>query len=174
MMMKLGSSLARWCLSLFCFWFISVAPVRGGTYFSLSLPKKSRQKKGAEDASLPARLTTREWQPMRCPPRKETTLVRRQTVPRTVLPVTRPSSIRLRAARVADRRNVPWPPSCVSCSVSLRGASHMKNCDDHARRFGGWRLSGISLTLLRLAGLANIPGDLASRFGELYRRAVSP
>ena len=66
--MTLGSSLARcfgsvllfavfrgffvWCLSLFCFWFISVAPVRGGTYFSLSLPKKSRQKKGAENASF--------------------------------------------------------------------------------------------------------------------------
>src|SRR5258708_34689615 len=50
-----------WCLSLFCFWSICVAPVRGGPYFSLSpkgtsfgasLPKKSRQKKGAENAAL--------------------------------------------------------------------------------------------------------------------------
>jgi len=30
-------------LSLICLWSISVAPVRGGTYFSLSLPKKSNR-----------------------------------------------------------------------------------------------------------------------------------
>src|SRR5260221_8089830 len=48
-----------WCLSLFCFWSICVAPVRGGPYFSLSpkgtsfgasLPKKSRQNKGAPES----------------------------------------------------------------------------------------------------------------------------
>jgi hypothetical protein len=35
-------------LFLFCWWFISVAPVRGGTYFSLPAAKKSRQKKAAQ------------------------------------------------------------------------------------------------------------------------------
>ncbi|MFL6643791.1 MAG: hypothetical protein ACJ8GM_05630, partial [Paraburkholderia fungorum] len=37
-------------LSLFCSWSISVAPVRGGTYFSLPAAKKSRQKKAAQTA----------------------------------------------------------------------------------------------------------------------------
>jgi hypothetical protein len=31
----------------YSYWFISVAPVRGGTYFSLPAAKKSRQKKAA-------------------------------------------------------------------------------------------------------------------------------
>ena len=39
-------------LSLFCFRFISVAPVRGGTYFSLHAAKKSRQKKAAQTADM--------------------------------------------------------------------------------------------------------------------------
>jgi hypothetical protein len=39
-------------LSLLCLWFISVAPVRGGTYFSLPAAKQSRQKKAAHTASL--------------------------------------------------------------------------------------------------------------------------
>src|SRR6201995_1988460 len=34
-------------LSLCSYWFISVPPVRGGTYFSLPAAKKSRQKKAA-------------------------------------------------------------------------------------------------------------------------------
>jgi hypothetical protein len=38
--------------SAFCFWFISVAPVRGGTYFSLPAAKKSRQKKAAHTEPL--------------------------------------------------------------------------------------------------------------------------
>ncbi|CAE6753760.1 hypothetical protein R69888_03086 [Paraburkholderia haematera] len=38
-------------LSLNSYWFISVAPVRGGTYFSLPAAKKSRQKKAAHTAS---------------------------------------------------------------------------------------------------------------------------
>jgi len=38
-------------LSLLCSWSISVAPVRGGTYFSLPAAKKSRQKKAAHTAS---------------------------------------------------------------------------------------------------------------------------
>ena len=39
-----------WCL--FSFWFISVPPVRGGTYFSLPAAKKSRQKKAAQTANI--------------------------------------------------------------------------------------------------------------------------
>jgi hypothetical protein len=38
-------------LSLFCYWFISFPPVRGGTYFSLPAAKKSRQKKAAHTAN---------------------------------------------------------------------------------------------------------------------------
>jgi hypothetical protein len=36
---------------LFSYRSISVAPVRGGTYFSLPAAKKSRQKKAAQTAS---------------------------------------------------------------------------------------------------------------------------
>jgi hypothetical protein len=39
-------------LSLCSYWSISVAPVRGGTYFSLPAAKQSRQKKAAHTASL--------------------------------------------------------------------------------------------------------------------------
>src|SRR6266404_1878502 len=49
---------------------IGVAPVRGGTYFSLSLPKKSRQKKGAEKSALPGCVTYGEWHPVKCRPRR--------------------------------------------------------------------------------------------------------
>jgi general secretion pathway protein K len=38
-------------LSLIFYWIISVAPVRGGTYFSLLAAKKSRQKKAAQTAN---------------------------------------------------------------------------------------------------------------------------
>jgi hypothetical protein len=38
-------------LSLNSLWSISVAPVRGGTYFSLPAAKKSRQKKAAHTAN---------------------------------------------------------------------------------------------------------------------------
>jgi hypothetical protein len=38
-------------LSLFCFWFIGVAPVRGGTYF-LCRRKESKQRKRAATASF--------------------------------------------------------------------------------------------------------------------------
>jgi hypothetical protein len=38
-------------LSLHSYWSISVAPVRGGTYFSLPAAKKSKQKKAARTAS---------------------------------------------------------------------------------------------------------------------------
>jgi hypothetical protein len=38
-------------LSLWSYWFISVPPVRGGTYFSLPAAKKSRQKKAAQTAN---------------------------------------------------------------------------------------------------------------------------
>jgi hypothetical protein len=38
-------------LSLFSYRSISVAPVRGGTYFSLPAAKKSRQKKAAQTAN---------------------------------------------------------------------------------------------------------------------------
>jgi hypothetical protein len=38
-------------LSLSCLWSASVAPVRGGTYFSLPAAKKSRQKKAAYTAN---------------------------------------------------------------------------------------------------------------------------
>jgi hypothetical protein len=46
------AALVRLCaygvgLSLHSWWFISVPPVRGGTYFSLPAAKKSRQKKAA-------------------------------------------------------------------------------------------------------------------------------
>jgi hypothetical protein len=34
-------------LSLISYWFISVAPVRGGTYFSLPAAKRSKQEKAA-------------------------------------------------------------------------------------------------------------------------------
>jgi hypothetical protein len=52
--------LGLWCFSLllrgggwgFSLWFISVAPVRGGTYFSLPAAKKSRQKKAAYTANF--------------------------------------------------------------------------------------------------------------------------
>src|SRR6201995_2332152 len=55
--MAKGLGLRRWGfagsgflgLSLFCYWFISVPPVRGGTYFSLPAAKKSRQKKAASN-----------------------------------------------------------------------------------------------------------------------------
>ena len=43
-------------LSLFCYWSISVPPVRGGTYFSLPAAKKSRQKKAAQTANS-------KWEP---------------------------------------------------------------------------------------------------------------
>jgi hypothetical protein len=36
-------------LSLISYWFICVAPVRGGTYFSLPAAKKSRQKKAGSN-----------------------------------------------------------------------------------------------------------------------------
>ncbi|CAD6540648.1 hypothetical protein LMG24235_03572 [Paraburkholderia sabiae] len=39
--------------------FASVAPVRGGTYFSLPAAKKSRQKKAAFEPPVPARITLR-------------------------------------------------------------------------------------------------------------------
>jgi hypothetical protein len=39
-------------LSLFSFWFICTAPVRGGTYFSLPAAKKSRQKKAGSHRQL--------------------------------------------------------------------------------------------------------------------------
>ena len=35
----------RRCLSLFCYWFISVPPVRGGTYFSLPPQRKVGKRK---------------------------------------------------------------------------------------------------------------------------------
>src|SRR5579859_5178177 len=35
-------------LSLICYWSISVAPVRGGTYFSLHAAKRSKQEKAAQ------------------------------------------------------------------------------------------------------------------------------
>src|SRR6266702_2355540 len=44
----------RCCLSLFCYRFVSVPPVRGSTYFSLPAAKKSRQKKAAQTASFEA------------------------------------------------------------------------------------------------------------------------
>jgi hypothetical protein len=39
-------------LSLFSYWFISVAPVRGGTYFSLPPQRKVGKRKRAQTASL--------------------------------------------------------------------------------------------------------------------------
>jgi hypothetical protein len=36
-------------LSLFSYWFICVAPVRGGTHFSLPAAKKSKQKKAGSN-----------------------------------------------------------------------------------------------------------------------------
>jgi hypothetical protein len=52
-----GASLFGWCscgfgLSLFCYRFISVAPVRGGTYFSLPPQRKVGKRKRAATASL--------------------------------------------------------------------------------------------------------------------------
>ncbi|MFP3274878.1 MAG: hypothetical protein RXR52_28735, partial [Paraburkholderia sp.] len=51
-----GASVFGWCsygvgLSLFCYRSISVAPVRGGTYF-LCRRKESKQRKRAATASL--------------------------------------------------------------------------------------------------------------------------
>lgn len=69
-------------LSLFCFWFISAAPVWGGTYFSLSPQGTSfgapRQRKVGKRKSL-----TRPA--CRCPLRAETLVVRNEIRPRTAL-----------------------------------------------------------------------------------------
>jgi hypothetical protein len=46
----LPGCLWRWP-SLYSCWLIRVAPVRGGTYFSLPAAKKSRQKKAAQTAN---------------------------------------------------------------------------------------------------------------------------
>jgi hypothetical protein len=39
-------------LSLICLWSISVAPVRGGTHFSLPAAKRSKQEKAAHTANF--------------------------------------------------------------------------------------------------------------------------
>src|ERR1700744_4329021 len=46
-----------WVASAFCFWFICVAPVRGGSYF-LCRRKESNQRKRLQP-SVPARITLR-------------------------------------------------------------------------------------------------------------------
>ncbi|WP_429317748.1 hypothetical protein [Paraburkholderia sp. GAS448] len=82
-------------------------PCAGRHLLFFVLPKKSRQKKGAEDASFPDVSLTGNGNPRSVALARETTSVRRQTVPRTVPLVTKGSSIRLRTACVAVRHRAP-------------------------------------------------------------------
>jgi hypothetical protein len=83
-------------LSLYSCRSIGVAPVRGGTYFSLSLPKKSRQKKGASITHLfpvchRRGMANHEVSPSHFTPRWSA----HDLISRTVLPLAQQSFIRL-------------------------------------------------------------------------------